>query len=66
MNKFDGLKWVKIPIPKDKSSEVYALVTDKLSDEEKKAFGEYIEWYREVYQERESFGEPKIYFLKAI
>lgn len=36
-------------MPAGRSDEVYVLVSEKLSDEEKKALAEYTEWYRKSY-----------------
>lgn len=48
-DKFYGDKWESIPMPTGRSDEVYALVSEKLSDEEKNVLADYTEWYRKIY-----------------
>lgn len=46
MADWKGEKWIRLPMPAGKSDEVYALVTESLSGEEKRALAEYVAWYR--------------------
>lgn len=45
------IKWVSIPLPDGTTDEVYAAVTEDLTDEEKRAFGEYVAWFRDRHTE---------------
>lgn len=40
------LKWVSIPLPDGVTDEVYAAVTEDLTEDEKRALGQYVDWYR--------------------